>query len=178
MGWKRGRMNWKSGSLISCLLRGEGKSRRTGRLVGICLGEGELRLEVAAVVERVGIQDDERDAPLKDVVVDQLGASQPCGRAGCPSETWRRTSMLVHVSLLSALNSFMSMRSADCAMATAVEQVRGRLWARSEQRLCVSALAFAVGYRVRDPGWGGTAVALTLGGVEGERRRQRGRRWF
>lgn len=46
---------------------------RTGRGVGIVAGEGHFGLEVAAVVERVLVEHDERYAPLKDVLVDQLG---------------------------------------------------------------------------------------------------------
>jgi hypothetical protein len=52
---------------------GEGEARsRTRWAVGVVFGEGELGLEVAAVVERVGVHDNEGHAPLEDVVVDQL----------------------------------------------------------------------------------------------------------
>jgi cytochrome c-type biogenesis protein CcmE len=41
--------------------------------MGIVAGEGHLGLEVAAVVEGVLVQHDERYAPLEDVFVDELG---------------------------------------------------------------------------------------------------------
>lgn len=43
---------------------------RTWRAVRVVFGERQPRLEVATVVQRVGIQDDESDAPFKEVVVD------------------------------------------------------------------------------------------------------------
>jgi hypothetical protein len=77
-------------------------------------------LEVAAVVERVFVEHDERDAPLEDVIVDHLRG----GLAGCFARHWEagmccsesRTSMFVHFSLLSCLNSFMSTRCAASPM--------------------------------------------------------------
>lgn len=52
------------------------EARCTRWAVGVVFGKGQLGLEVAAVVERVGIHDDEGDAPLEDIVVDQLQRGQ------------------------------------------------------------------------------------------------------
>ena len=108
-------MNWKSAARQWRVCGGRVLSWYTWWHEGIILGEGELRLVVAAVVERVRVQDNESDAPLEDILVDELEGVLAMWLLG---EKWCDigTSMLVHVSLLRALNSFMSMRSADCAM--------------------------------------------------------------
>jgi hypothetical protein len=100
---------------------------RTRWAVRVVFGEGEFRLEVAAVVEGVRVQHDKGGAPLKDVLVDELQRSVGCSLCRCPvcEPGERLTSMLVHVSLLSALNSFMSNRSADCAI---LPSLRSRVW--------------------------------------------------
>ena len=49
---------------------------RTGGGEGIVLGEGHLGLEVATIVERVGIQNDQGDRPFEDIVVNELLAGQ------------------------------------------------------------------------------------------------------
>lgn len=43
-----------------------------GRGVGVVLGEVHLGFEVATVVERVGVDDDEGDVPIEDVVLVEL----------------------------------------------------------------------------------------------------------
>lgn len=43
-----------------------------GRGVGVVVGEVHLGFEVAAVVERIGVDDDEGDVPVEDVVVVEL----------------------------------------------------------------------------------------------------------
>ena len=43
-----------------------------GRGVGVVLGEIHLGFEVAAVVERIGVDDDEGDVPVENVVVVEL----------------------------------------------------------------------------------------------------------
>lgn len=45
---------------------------RTRWAVRIVLRECELRLEVASVVKGIWVEDDQCDAPLEDVVVDEL----------------------------------------------------------------------------------------------------------
>ena len=77
--------------------------------------ERHLSLEVAAIVHGLFVHDDEGDTPLEDILVDELQGMLAMWLLG---EKWCGigTSMLVHVSLLRALNSFMSIRSADCAM--------------------------------------------------------------
>ena len=46
--------------------------RRTWRRVWIVLGEGHAGLEVAAVVDRVWVQDEKGDVPGEDVVLVEL----------------------------------------------------------------------------------------------------------
>lgn len=46
--------------------------QRTWRAVWVVLREGHPGLEVAAVVEGVGVEHDQSDAPFEDVVVDKL----------------------------------------------------------------------------------------------------------
>ena len=41
--------------------------------VWVVLGKGEFRFEIAAVVKRVGVEDDQRNAPFEDVIVNKLG---------------------------------------------------------------------------------------------------------
>lgn len=43
-----------------------------GRGVGVVLGEVHPGFEVATVVERVGVDDDEGDVPIEDVVLVEL----------------------------------------------------------------------------------------------------------
>ena len=43
-----------------------------GRRVGVVLGEVHLGFEVATVVEGVGVDDDESDVPVEDVIVVEL----------------------------------------------------------------------------------------------------------
>ena len=43
-----------------------------GRGVGVVLGEVHLGFEVATVVERVGVDDDESDVPVEDVIIVEL----------------------------------------------------------------------------------------------------------
>ena len=43
-----------------------------GRGVGVVLGEVHLGFEIATVVERVGVDDDESDVPVEDVIVVEL----------------------------------------------------------------------------------------------------------
>ena len=65
MNWKSAARQWRVGS-------GQALGKHTWWHEGIVLGEGELRLVVAAVVERVRVQDNESDAPLEDILVDEL----------------------------------------------------------------------------------------------------------
>ena len=44
----------------------------TWRTIGVVFREGHLGLEVAAIVEGIRVQHDERYAPLEDVVIDKL----------------------------------------------------------------------------------------------------------
>ena len=43
-----------------------------GRGVGVVLGEGHFGFEVAAVIERIGIDDDEGNVPVEDVIIVEL----------------------------------------------------------------------------------------------------------
>lgn len=43
-----------------------------GRGVGVVLGEVHLGFEVATVVEGIGVDDDESDVPVEDVIVVEL----------------------------------------------------------------------------------------------------------
>jgi hypothetical protein len=88
----------------------------TWRAVRIVLGKCHLRSEIASIVERVGIQDDQGDAPLEDIVFDELGnacqheiksAAGPVPKGEFPTSTF------VQGSFDRALNSFISSRSAD-----------------------------------------------------------------
>lgn len=43
-----------------------------GRGVGVVLGEVHLGFEVATIVERIGVNDDEGDVPVEDIVLVEL----------------------------------------------------------------------------------------------------------
>ena len=43
-----------------------------GRGVGIVLGESHFGFEVAAVIERIGVDDDEGNVPVEDVIMVEL----------------------------------------------------------------------------------------------------------
>lgn len=61
----------------------DGWLKRTWWLVGVVFGKGEFRLEVAPVIQRVRVQDDEGHAPLEDVLVDQLRMIRLAATAIC-----------------------------------------------------------------------------------------------
>ena len=43
-----------------------------GRVVGVVWREGHLGFEVAAVIEGIGVNDNEGDIPVKDVIIVEL----------------------------------------------------------------------------------------------------------
>jgi hypothetical protein len=100
--------------------------------VWVIAGKGHLGLEVATVVERVWVEHNQGHAPLKDIVVQELYSSQSVSQSVTGKPIGGRhtvvdmavlvghTSMLVQVSLLSALNSFMSTRCAASAMVSSL----------------------------------------------------------
>lgn len=90
---------------------GSGQVLHTRWAVRVVFRERHPCLEVAAVVEGVRVEHDESNAPLEDVIVDQLRLSVDAhtitathGRAA--------TSMFVQGSLDSVLYSFMRIREA------------------------------------------------------------------
>jgi hypothetical protein len=89
--------------------------------VGIAAGKGHLGLEISPIVQRVWVQDNECYTPLEDVVVHQLEVGQLLLHSGRHStsdtkDMRKPASIWVHVSLLRALNSFMSLRCAASAI--------------------------------------------------------------
>lgn len=92
--------------------------------MGVIAGEGHLGLEITTVVQGFRIEHYEGYAPFEHVVVHKLGSGQSLidsftgGRHFVVeiATVAMRTSILVHVSLLRALNSFMSTRCATSAM--------------------------------------------------------------
>lgn len=91
----------------------------------VVAGEGHLGLEISPIVQGVRVQYNECYTPLEDVVVHQLGFGQLLllGDRHSTNVTEglrQRTSILVHVSLLRALNSFMSTRCAASAMVSSL----------------------------------------------------------
>jgi hypothetical protein len=103
----------------------------------VVAGKRHFRLEVAAVIEGVLVEHNECDAPLEDVVVHHLRHGGLTGCSCSPLEcrhlrcSQKRTSMLVHFSLLSCLNSFMSTR---CAASPMVPSLSGVLTQASSMR--------------------------------------------
>ena len=96
-------------------------SEITGRLiegltwwcVWVVGGEGDAGFEVSAIVQRVRVEDDEGDGPVKDIVVVEL-CSRVSKAAMWVDDTVLTvlTSMFSHFSLARSLYSFMSRRSA------------------------------------------------------------------
>ena len=72
-------MNLKSAHHVSLRGHGAATGTHTRRAIGVVARKSELGFEVAAVVERVRVQHNERHAPLEDVLVDELQASQSRG---------------------------------------------------------------------------------------------------
>lgn len=83
-----------------------------GRGIRVVGGELHVGEEVAAVVPGVGVDDDEGDLPVEDVVVFQLGCGQWNVLWLWTGESIRLTSTWTHFSFERTLNSFMRIRSA------------------------------------------------------------------
>lgn len=79
--------------------------------VWIILGEFHFRFEIATIVERVWVDDDESNVPVKNVICTQLvGLSVLMATSNVTHGVL--TSTLTHFSWARALYSFMRMRSA------------------------------------------------------------------
>lgn len=77
-----------------------------GRGVGVVLREVHLGFEVATVVERVWVDDDEGDVPVEDVIFVELSSKLEGVYGGVDMSGQRLTSTLTHFSCERALYSF------------------------------------------------------------------------